>query len=166
MAEVATEVIVAGHICLDIFPTFAADETGEKVLVPGKLVDVGPALLALGGAVANTGLVLHRLGVATRLMGKVGDDLFGRAILDLVRSSGEALAQGMQVAPGEHSSYSVVISPPGMDRIFLHHPGANDTFGTGDIARAQEQGIWRGPNEQRKAEQLRTENGQASERQV
>jgi sugar/nucleoside kinase (ribokinase family) len=137
MAEVATEVIVAGHICLDIFPTFAADETGEKVLVPGKLVDVGPALLALGGAVANTGLALHRLGVATRLMGKVGDDLFGRAILDLVRSSGEALAQGMQVAPGEHSSYSVVISPPGMDRIFLHHPGANDTFGTEDIARAQ-----------------------------
>ena len=102
MAEVATEVIVAGHICLDIFPTFAADETGEKVLVPGKLVDVGPALLALGGAVANTGLALHRLGVATRLMGKVGDDLFGRAILDLVRSSGEALAQGMQVAPGAH----------------------------------------------------------------
>ncbi len=102
MAEVATEVIVAGHICLDIFPTFAADETGEKVLMPGKLVDVGPALLALGGAVANTGLALHRLGVATRLMGKVGDDLFGRAILDLVRSSGEALAQGMQVAPGEH----------------------------------------------------------------
>lgn len=137
MAEVATEVIVAGHICLDIFPTFAADETGDKVLVPGKLVDVGPALLALGGAVANTGLALHCLGVSTRLMGKVGDDLFGRAILDLVRSSGKALAQDMLVAPGEHTSYSVVISPPGMDRIFLHHPGANDTFGAEDIAPEQ-----------------------------
>src|SRR5260370_24592553 len=97
MAEVATEVIVAGHICLDIFPTFAADETGEKVLMPGKLVYVGPALLALGGAVANTGLALHRLGVATRLIGQVGDDLFGRALLHLERSSRDALAKGMQV---------------------------------------------------------------------
>src|SRR5579871_1371478 len=137
MAEGAGEVIVAGHICLDMFPTFADGETREKVLVPGALVDVGPAVLALGGAVANTGVALHRLGVSTRLMGKVGDDLFGRAILDLVRGLGGALAQDMLVAPGEHSSYSVVISPPGMDRIFLHHPGANDTFGAQDIALEQ-----------------------------
>ena len=134
MSGVATEVIVAGHICLDIFPTFADSATSEKILVPGALVNVGPAFLALGGAVANTGLALHRLGLSTRLMGKVGNDLLGRAILDLVRGSGARLAQGMLVAPGEHSSYSVVISPPGMDRIFLHHPGANDTFGVEDIA--------------------------------
>ncbi len=137
MAEGAGEVIVAGHICLDIFPTFADGKTREKALVPGALVAVGPAVLALGGAVANTGVALHRLGISTRLMGKVGDDLFGRAILDLALGLDETLAQGMLVAPGEHSSYSVVISPPGMDRIFLHHPGANDTFGAEDIALAQ-----------------------------
>lgn len=137
MAEETAEVMVAGHICLDIFPTFAAGETGENVLVPGKLVNVGPALLALGGAVANTGIALHRLGMATRLRGKVGDDLFGHAILDLMRNAGEALAQDMLVVSGEHSSYSVVLSPSGMDRIFFHHPGANDTFDTKDIAPGQ-----------------------------
>ena len=137
MSGLAAEVIVAGHICLDIFPTFTDGATRAEVLVPGALIHVGPALLALGGAVANTGFALHRLGIPTRLMGKVGDDLFGQAILALMRKSGEALTQSMLVAPGEHSSYSVVISPPGMDRIFLHHPGTNDTFGTEDIAPEQ-----------------------------
>ena len=44
-----------------------------------------------------------------------------------------ALANGMIVAPGETTSYSVVISPPGSDRIFLHCPGANDTFSAADL---------------------------------
>ena len=30
-------------------------------------------------------------------------------------------------------SGSVIISPPGMDRIFLHDPGANNTFGAEDV---------------------------------
>lgn len=137
MPGVATEVIVAGHICLDIFPSFANETTSTQILTPGALVHVGPALLALGGAVANTGFALHRLGIPTRLMGKVGDDLFGQAILTLMRDSEEALTQSMLVAPGEQSSYSVVISPPGTDRIFLHHPGTNDTFGAEDITLEQ-----------------------------
>ena len=133
MSDIAAEVIVAGHICLDIFPTFPPGQASEQVLVPGNLVDVGPAHLALGGAVANTGLALHRLGIPTRLMGKVGDDLFGQSILKLLCATDETLAQHMLVVPGECTSYSVVISPPGVDRIFLHHPGANDTFKAEDI---------------------------------
>ena len=133
MLEVAADVVVAGHICLDIFPAFPPGQVSEQVLVPGKLIDVGPAHLAPGGAVANTGLALHRLGVSTRCMGKVGDDLFGQSILTLLRGSDEALARHMLVAPGEHTSYSVVISPPGVDRIFLHHPGVNNTFRAEDI---------------------------------
>src|SRR4029078_13500129 len=30
-------------------------------------------------------------------------------------------------------SYSIVISPPGLDRSFLHCPGANETFGAADV---------------------------------
>jgi sugar/nucleoside kinase (ribokinase family) len=116
--------IVAGHICLDIIPTFERPVTLE----PGKLFKIGPATIATGGAVSNTGIALQRLGVPTRLMGKVGDDLIGRAILEKVNSD------GMIVAKGEVSSYSVVISPPGVDRTFLHCTGANDTFVADDIA--------------------------------
>jgi len=129
------EVVVAGHICLDIIPQFTTD-AGHSVtdyLAPGRMSEVGPAALSTGGAVSNTGLSLKRLGIDTRLMGKVGDDLFGRAILDVVRSFGPELAEGMLVVPGGTSSYTVVIDPPHVDRIFLHCPGANHTFGAADV---------------------------------
>ena len=48
---------------------------------PGRLLQIGPATFSTGGPVSNTGLALHRLGIATRLMGKVGDDLLGQAAL-------------------------------------------------------------------------------------
>jgi sugar/nucleoside kinase (ribokinase family) len=66
-------------------------------------------------------------------MGKVGDDLFGQAILSIIESYEPGLAGGMVIAPGEASSYSVIISPPGIDRTFIHAPGCNDTFGADDI---------------------------------
>ncbi|MCG3150145.1 MAG: 2-dehydro-3-deoxygluconokinase [Verrucomicrobiae bacterium] len=122
-----TEAIVAGHICLDIIPTFPPH---GATLTPGTLVKIGPATISTGGAVSNTGLALHRLGIATQLMGKVGDDLIGRAILDYI---GEQLAAGMIVAQGETSSYTIVINPPGIDRTFLHCTGANDTFTAADV---------------------------------
>jgi sugar/nucleoside kinase (ribokinase family) len=64
-------------------------------------------------------------------MGKVGDDFFGRAILHRLREVG--LDRSMRVVRGEHSSYTVAIAPRGIDRIFLHCPGANDTFGAQDV---------------------------------
>jgi len=131
----ANAIVVAGHCCLDVIPSFAPGADGT--LHPGKLVDVGPALLAPGGAVSNVGLALHRLGTPVRLLGKVGDDQFGQALLALYAAHDPALAQGMIVAPAEPTSYSVVISPPGSDRIFLHCPGANHTFSAADIAAEQ-----------------------------
>jgi len=135
---VAAEIVVAGHICLDVIPRIHGSNQGQSVaqlLVPGKLVDIGPAHLSTGGAVSNTGLALHRLGFSVKLMGKIGDDLFGKAILSILNGYGEALAEGMIVAPHEPSSYTVVISPPGVDRIFLHCTGANDTFTSNDVSR-------------------------------
>jgi sugar/nucleoside kinase (ribokinase family) len=128
------QVIVAGHICLDIIPTFEQSVSNiASLIVPGQLVKIGPAILSTGGAVSNVGLALHRLDVSCRLAGKVGDDLLGGAICQFLRQQGEALAQGMIVAPGAASSYTLVISPPGIDRSFLHCPGANDTFGAEDL---------------------------------
>ena len=100
---------------------------------PGKVLTVGRAVISTGGAVSNTGQALHRLGFRTRLTAKVGDDLIGRSILEVVRHTDEALADGMVAVPGEAGSYTVVISPPGLDRSFLHCPGVNDTFGAEDI---------------------------------
>ncbi|MBI1878722.1 MAG: carbohydrate kinase family protein [Chloroflexi bacterium] len=100
---------------------------------PGRLLEAGPAVMSTGGAVSNTGLAMHKLGINTRLMGKIGPDLFGQAILDIVKHHGERLADGMNTVPGEASSYTVILNPPNVDRIFLHCPGANNTFGADDI---------------------------------
>jgi sugar/nucleoside kinase (ribokinase family) len=133
--ETVIEAIVAGHLCVDIIPQFPIDAGSDlsAYLAPGRLAEVGPMTLSTGGAVSNTGLNLARLGVDTRLMGKVGDDLFGTAIVDLVRRHGPELAEAMVVVPGETSSYTVVINPPHIDRIFLHCVGANATFGADDV---------------------------------
>jgi sugar/nucleoside kinase (ribokinase family) len=123
------QVVVAGHICLDVIPAL----TEVPNLRPGSLVVVGPPAVSTGGPVGNVGLALHRLGVPVRLMGKIGDDMFGRAVLDVLRARDPRLAGGMIVAPGETTSYSLVVNPPGVDRTFLHCPGANDTFGAADV---------------------------------
>ena len=126
--------IVAGHICIDIIPAFpAGGATLADLLVPGKLINTGPVVTATGGAVSNTGLALHRLGVETRLMGKVGDDIFGQVIRQIVAAHDPVLADGMVVDPTVGSSYTIVFNPAGSDRFFLHFPGANDTFGLADV---------------------------------
>ncbi|URN94049.1 MAG: carbohydrate kinase family protein [Candidatus Pristimantibacillus lignocellulolyticus] len=123
-------VIVGGHICLDIIPTIKGE---EFEIVPGKLMDIGKAVLATGGAVANTGLALHRLGIPVQLMGKVGEDFIGETIISIFKKIETSLANNMIIAQGEYTSYSIVISPQNMDRMFLHFTGANDTFHSNDI---------------------------------
>ena len=135
-------IVAAGHVCLDIIPTFLRGAaTLDAVMQPGKLVDMGPAVLSTGGSVSNTGLALKRLGLPVRLMGKVGDDAFGAAVRDIFRRHDEALVQTMIVDPSVATSYTVVINPPGIDRIFLHCPGANDTFGADDVPPALLEGM-------------------------
>jgi sugar/nucleoside kinase (ribokinase family) len=127
---VSCDVVVAGHICLDIIPTIFQERIE---FTPNSLVEVGHAVLSTGGAVSNTGLALHKLGIATRLLGKVGEDSFGAVVREIVARNDPSLAEGMHVARGEATSYTVIISSPGQDRMFLHCPGCNNTFGADDI---------------------------------
>jgi sugar/nucleoside kinase (ribokinase family) len=124
------EAVVAGHICLDVFPTIPG---GAVAFKPGQTVEAGSVIFSTGGAVSNTGLALNKLGVATGLMGKVGADLFGQAILQILESQGSGYSDGMVVVPGESSSYSIIISPTNADRMLIHAPGCNATFGAEDI---------------------------------
>ena len=125
--------VVAGHICLDLIPRFETRQPGVD-LSPGVLVEVGPPLFATGGPVSNTGLALHRLGADVRLIAKIGDDVFGHEVQRLLNRQAQKLTDGLTADPTVATSYSVVISPPGVDRTFLHHPGANQTFAPDDVS--------------------------------
>ena len=127
------KVIVAGHICLDITPVFPKNKIKKvsEMLQPGKLIQMGAADVHTGGAVANTGLAMKFLGADVSLMGKIGTDAFGDMIINILKKHGAE--KGMIRDVEATTSYSVVLAMPGIDRIFLHHPGANDTFVTEDI---------------------------------
>lgn len=124
-------IVVAGHLCLDVIQDLGA----FAMLDPGALVEVNPASFSTGGAVANVGLALARLGCRTTLFGRTGDDVFG----GLLRAH---LARGMDAAdsrddtvvvPGEATSYTIVLNPRQGDRTFLHHAGCNDAFTASDL---------------------------------
>ncbi len=127
------KVIVAGHICIDITPEIKGKPTEsiQDFLSPGKLINVGTADIHTGGVVANTGLAMKLLGADVSLITKVGNDSFGDMVESILRSYDAA--EGLTKKDGESTSYSVVLAIPGVDRIFLHNPGANDTFTAEDI---------------------------------
>lgn len=126
------QIVVAGHICLDIIPDLSNGSVqGSRFFVPGKLAEIGSATLSTGGPVSNTGLALSLLGIQTKLMGKVGKDLFGELMRLILAKRG--VDGALLVVPGETTSYTIALSPPGCDRMFLHDPAANNTFCADDI---------------------------------
>ncbi|HMN62607.1 MAG TPA: PfkB family carbohydrate kinase, partial [Anaerolinea sp.] len=129
------QAVVAGVFCVDIIPGMENVPDGNltHLLQPGRLLMVGPLTISTGGASANTGLALHRLGIPTRLIGKVGADPLGRVARDLLEAFGPGLADGVMVDPRTNTSYSLILSAPGFDRIFISCSGANDTFGAEDV---------------------------------
>lgn len=127
------KIVVAGHICVDITPVFPEGKTRpiSELMVPGKLIRMNSAAVHTGGVVANTGLALKKLGADVRLAGKIGDDAFGGLVREILRkydADGDVL-----IDAEDATSYSVVLAPPGIDRIFLHDPGANDSFCADDL---------------------------------
>ena len=134
--------ILAGHICLDVTPDFSAVPEGQfqRLFQPGRLIRAGGIRLSTGGSVPNTGLSMHRLGVPVRLIGKIGDDLFGQALGDIITVEGPHLADDLVIDLTLPTSFTIIINPPGFDRTFIHHPGANDTFYASDLPRGILQG--------------------------
>ena len=49
-------------------------------------MNIGPMLTATGGVVPNTGGALRKLGINTSFVGKVGNDVLGKAFQDLLKN--------------------------------------------------------------------------------
>jgi sugar/nucleoside kinase (ribokinase family) len=133
MSERSLDVVVAGHVCLDIIPGFPPGRTYriEEVFTPGKLVETAGLAISTGGPVSNTGIGLAKLGMRVAFMAKIGADLIGRMTLDLLKAWADTA--GLFISDEESSSYTVALAPPGIDRIFFHSPGTNHTFGADNV---------------------------------
>ncbi len=125
-------VIVAGHICLDIIPGLPSGPR-QRTHRPGSLDLLGPITLSVGGCVGNTGIALHRLGVRSTLVARVGGDRLGGVLSELVREAVPGDSVRLIVAAGEPTSYSLISNLPGQDRAIQHFSGVNDTFAADDV---------------------------------
>lgn len=126
------DIVVAGHICLDICPALACrDYTSVSQLFrPGRLINLDGVVISSGGPVSNTGFAMARLGLDVLPIASIGDDWFGALLCQIAKDeTGRGLIQKNGIA----TSYSVILSPPGIDRIILHDPAGNNCFTAGDI---------------------------------
>lgn len=129
--------VIAGLICLDVTPDLSR-MTGEplhQMLQPGGLVRTGGTRFSPGGAVAHTGLALHRLGIPVRLIGKIGSDRVGQMLQDLLRAEVTHLADDLAIDLTLPTGVAVTTYPPGADPSSLYSPGANDTLYASDLPR-------------------------------
>ena len=103
------DVVVAGHLCLDIFPTFqgSSDFPVEQLFRPGAFLGVGPATLRTGGAVANTGLALARIDSCVAFCARVGDDALARLTVEILYQGGST--DGIRRCPGVAGSYTCLL---------------------------------------------------------
>ncbi len=134
MKETEYDIIAAGHLCLDMTPRFETDKRTEDIsdlLRPGTLVQMGEMSFSTGGSVSNVGIAMKIFGCRVGFVAKVGGDAIGKIIIEILRRHGSA--EGITVSAQESSSYTVVVAPAGIDRIFMHCPGTNDTFSAADI---------------------------------
>lgn len=131
------DAIVAGHICLDIIPEFdiSAVKKISSLFVSGRLINMNKMVISTGGVVSNTGLNLKKLGLNVGLMGKIGNDSLGELIISLLKE--RDADKDMIISKGENTSYTIVLAPPGIDRMFLHNVGTNGTYSSEDIDYAE-----------------------------
>ena len=128
--------VAAGQLCIDMTPVFhtAMNKKLSEILVPGTVTSVDGMNLSIGGSAYNVGAALTRLGIHTCLNGAVGDDEMGTILKK--KLDGEGLISQLKILPTAGTSFSVILSAPGNDRIFLHYTGVNDEYGADDVDEA------------------------------
>ncbi|HMP01602.1 MAG TPA: carbohydrate kinase family protein [Gemmatales bacterium] len=115
-------IVVADHVCAPI----------ARMPTAGELVMSDSMLLTLGGCAANVAVNLAKLGLAPWVVGRVGDDVWGRVLAQMLAEAGLETS-GLTVTPGRLTSQTLIINVAGQDRRFIHHFGANADFTAADV---------------------------------
>ncbi|MHB1421709.1 MAG: carbohydrate kinase family protein [Gemmataceae bacterium] len=123
----STEVLCAGVIVAD-----HVSSPISHLPDPGELVLADQLLLTIGGCAANVAVDLVKLGVSASVIGRVGGDVFGRVLADMLRQR-RVDVSALQVSPDLDTSQTLIVNVSGQDRRFIHTFGANAAFRAADI---------------------------------
>lgn len=119
-------------VCLGILVADIFSSPVDAVPAAGELKLAERFLLGAGGCAVNAAACLRRLGREVRVLGKVGQDLFGDFVLrDLERLGIDA--SSIQRSPTHPTSGTFILNVKGEDRRYIHLIGANGDFSARDI---------------------------------
>ncbi|MBL8797255.1 MAG: carbohydrate kinase family protein [Planctomycetia bacterium] len=117
-------IVVADHVCMPI----------DHLPAAGELVMTDRMLLTIGGCAANAAVDLTKMGVRAAVVGRVGNDVFGKVVADLLREAGVDVSL-MQFSEAAQTSQTLIVNVQGQDRRFIHTFGANGEFRAANIPR-------------------------------
>jgi sugar/nucleoside kinase (ribokinase family) len=119
-------------VCVGILVADVLGKPVDSLPEKGKLGLVDKMSLQIGGCAANVAIDLAKLGLKTTVIGKIGDDNFGKFLLDTLNSE-KVDVSGLKVDKNVSTSASMVMISGDGERSILHSLGANAKFGFDDI---------------------------------
>ena len=110
---VSAGVVVADHLCTPI----------DHLPAAGELVKADELILSIGGGACNAAMDLARLGVRSRICGRVGNDVFGRFVAETLQAQ-NVDCNTLRIDPQHATSQTLIVNVKGQDRRFIHSFGA------------------------------------------
>lgn len=122
-----TDAVCLGILVADIFSSPV-----DAVPAEGELKLAERFLLSAGGCAVNTAACLRRLDKQARVIGKVGQDLFGDFVVGDLQRLGIDPA-GVRRSRSQPTSSTFILTVKGQDRRYIHLFGANADFSSDDV---------------------------------
>jgi sugar/nucleoside kinase (ribokinase family) len=119
-----------GGVTYDLFvrlphdQVHASEHAKDFHLPLGEKVRVERVIETCGGGAGNTAVGLARLGCSASVSSVVGEDQWGQRLLDNFRKE-HVSTESLTVVEGETTSFSIILSGGGGERVILYTPGAN-----------------------------------------
>jgi ribokinase len=121
-----SSIVVVGSINLDLVCS------GKRIPAPGETLKGDKFQTFHGGKGANQAVAVARLGYGVNMIGKVGDDDFGKRLRQGLRDAGVGV-RGVSTAKGVSSGVALITVAAGGQNSITVIPGANDQLRPRDL---------------------------------
>ena len=118
--------------CLGILVADVMTDPIDEMPEPGKLVKVNSVTVHNGGNAMTASINLKKMGVEAKILGKVGNDIFGSYLRDCLDKF-DVDTRGLKVNENVQTSVSIVLLDATGERSFLHCTGTNAVMSINDI---------------------------------